>query len=104
MRAFEILLARDVIAGIAESAGFERHGITPCTKLPTADFDSKYREITERRIEIIRTNPQIALIEQHEYKRRWYSSFWDNRRDDALREWLLYRLENYFDFEGRMNG
>jgi hypothetical protein len=103
MRAFEVLLAQDVVAGKTQTTWFERHGITPRTELPNADFNPKYREIAQRRIEIIRTNPQIALIEQPDYKRRWYEDIWGNQRDEALRDWLLNRLESYFDHDGRMN-
>ena len=103
MRAFEVLLAQDLTAGRTQTTWFERHGITPHAELPNADFDPKYRKIAQRRIEIIRSNPQIALIEQPDYKRRWNTDIWENQREQVLREWLLNRLESYFDFDGRMN-
>jgi len=40
----------------------------------------------------------MALI-----KCRWNTEPWDSQLERALREWLLDRLESYFDFDGRMN-
>jgi hypothetical protein len=101
-RAFEIVMARKMARGELETTWFARHGSTPITELP-ADWDPAYRRIVERRIEAIETNPQIALIEQPEYKRRWNTEPWESQLERALREWLLDRLESYFDFDGRMN-
>ena len=57
-----------------------------------------------RRMEVIATNPNIALIEQPEYKRRWNTEPWaDPARETRYASWLLDRLESYFDFDGRMN-
>ena len=50
-----------------------------------------------------RRDPNIRLIEQPEYKRRWNTEPWESQLERALREWLLDRLESYFDFDGRMN-
>jgi len=102
-RAFEIVLARRMAAGAAQSTWFERHGMTPTTELPDVAYNAKYREIVARRIEVIEANPEIALIEQPEYKRRWNWEPWESQTERALREWLLNRLESYFDFDGRMN-
>lgn len=102
-RAFEIVLARKMAAGEAQSTWFERHGMTPNTELPDPAYNAKYREIVARRIYVIESNPEIALIEQPEYKRRWNWEPWESQKDRALRDWLLNRLESYFDFDGRMN-
>jgi hypothetical protein len=102
-RAFEIVLARKMAAGEAQSTWFERHGMTPNTELPDPGYSAKYREIVARRIEVIESNPEIALIEQPEYKRRWNWEPWESQKERALREWLLNRLESYFDFDGRIN-
>ena len=56
-----------------------------------------------RRIELIECDPNIALIEQPEYKRRWNTEPWDSQLERAIHVWLLDRLESYFDFDGRMN-
>jgi hypothetical protein len=68
--------------------------------------------IDQARVQLIRNNAQIKLIESPEYKRRWFKSagaYDDNNLDDSillergLQSWLLDRLETYFDFDGRMN-
>ena len=51
---------------------------------------------------MIESDPNIRLIEQPEYKRRWNTESWESQLERALREWLLNRLEGYFDFDGRM--
>jgi hypothetical protein len=101
-RAFEIIMARKIVAGNLETTWFERHNSTPITELPT-DWPNDYKKLVQRRIEIIESNPNIALIEQPEYKRRWNTEPWDSQLERALKTWLLDRLETYFDFDGRMN-
>ncbi len=100
-RAFEIVLARKMAAGETQTTWFERHGSTPITELP-AEWPDDYRQLVERRIALIESDPNIRLIEQPEYKRRWNTEPWDSQLERALREWLLDRLESYFDFDGRM--
>ena len=117
-RAFEIVLARKMAQSsrhtpCAEADGtrsvpatfqttwFERHGSTPITELP-AEWPADYRQLVQRRIDLIASDPNIRLIEQPEYKRRWNTEPWDTQLARALREWLLDRLESYFDFDGRM--
>lgn len=94
-RAFEIVLARKMRDEGLQTTWFARHGSTPTTE--TAD------PLTLRRIAAIETNPNIALIEQPEYKRRWNDTPWEDKVTDALHAWLLDRLESYFDLDGRMN-
>jgi len=101
-RAFEIVLARKMAAGKTQTTWFERHGSTPITELP-AEWPDDYRQLVERRIALIECDPNIRLIEQPEYKRRWNTESWESQLESALREWLLDRLESYFDFDGRMN-
>ena len=94
-RAFEIVLARKMRDEGLQTAWFARHGSTP-----TTDTD---HPLMLRRIAAIESNPQIALIEQPEYKRRWNDTPWQEKVTDALHAWLLDRLESYFDLDGRMN-
>ena len=101
-RAFEIVMARKMAAGELETTWFERHNSTPITELP-AHWSNEYKRLVERRIEVIETNKNISLIEQPEYKRRWNTESWDSQLERALQNWLLDRLETYFDFDGRMN-
>lgn len=91
-RAFEIVMARRIAAGELETAWFERHRSTPITELPD-HWPADYRAIVERRIALIETDPTIGLIERPEYKRRWSITPWEEMVRDALRAWLLERLE-----------
>ncbi len=92
-RAFEIVMARRMAAGALETAWFTRHGSTPITDLP-ANWPADYRATVERRIALIESDPTIGLIERPEYKRRWSAPTWEEMEQDALRSWLLDRLED----------
>ena len=91
-RAFEIVLARRMAAGEAQSTWFERHGSTPITEVPR-HWPAPYRELVERRLRRIADDPAIRLIEQPEYKRRWNTEPWDEQLEKALEKWLLDRVE-----------
>ncbi|UQB70653.1 BREX-2 system adenine-specific DNA-methyltransferase PglX [Rhodococcus ruber] len=91
-RAFEIALARAVESG-EHTAWFERHRSTPITELPP-HLPSDYRDLIQRRLDVIESNPGIRLLEKPEHKRRWASEPWDKRVTEALRDWLLDRVEN----------
>ena len=101
-RAFEIVLARKMAAGELETTWFERHNSTPITELPD-HWPDNYKQLVERRIQLIETDKNIGLIEQPEYKRRWNTEPWESQLERALETWLLNRLESYFDLDGRMN-
>jgi hypothetical protein len=92
-RAFEIVMARKMAQGDIETTWFSRHGSAPITELP-AHWPSAYRQLIERRIAIIESDRNIALIEQPEYKRRWNTEPWEEQLERALRKWLLARLED----------
>ena len=53
-----------------------------------------YRNVVQRRIELIESDKSIGLIERPEFKRRWNSPTWDELEQAALRDWLLARLES----------
>lgn len=91
-RAFEIVMARKMASGDLETTWFERHSSTPRTRLPE-HWPKPYRRLVERRIELIGTSKNIRLIERPEYKRRWSQEPWKKRVAEALRTWLLGRLE-----------
>lgn len=91
-RPFEIALARRMAAGEVESSWFRRHGSTPITEIPE-HWPEDYRELVERRLQVIDANSWVKLAEQPEYKRRWNREPWDKRQQRALQEWLLDRLE-----------
>lgn len=92
-RAFEIVMARQMEKGELETAWFERHGAKPTSEIPS-DWPTDYQKLVERRIKIIETNKEIALIEKPEYKRRWLQEPWQEQEQRALRNWLLDRLES----------
>jgi hypothetical protein len=91
-RAFEIVLARRVATGQETTTWFERHGSTPGTDIPS-HWPEEYRQVVQRRIDLIESVRNIALIERPEYKRRWNTPAWDDLERAALRDWLLDRLE-----------
>lgn len=91
-RAFEIVLARKMAAGEAESTWFERHGSRPITE-PPAHWPEPYRRVVERRIALISSDRSIRLLEKPEHKRRWNWEPWEDLQSEALRGWLLDRLE-----------
>lgn len=91
-RAFEIVLARKLAAGEVETEWFARHGSTPITDIPE-HWPAAYRSVVERRIQVIEERSDLALIERPECKRRWASVPWENQEREALRNWLLDRLE-----------
>jgi hypothetical protein len=102
-RAFEIVLARKMAAGEEETAWFKRHGSTPRTDLPD-HWPAAYGELVLRRIDLIAERPDLELIERPECKRRWATKPWAEQEREALREWLLDRLEDptlWADPQGR---
>jgi hypothetical protein len=102
-RSFEISLARAVELGDEEPTWFTRHGSTPITQIP-AHWPSAYRDLVQRRLDLIASDPSIRLLEKPEYKRRWATEPWEKRQERALRGWLLDRLEDrrfWFDGQGR---
>lgn len=92
-RAFEIVLARRMAAGTESTTWFARHGSTPITAIPS-HWPEDYRQVVQRRIDLIESDRNIALIERPEYKRRWNTPQWQDQEQAALREWLLARLES----------
>ncbi len=91
-RAFEIVLARHIAAGDAESSWFSHHNATPITEIP-AHWPADYRAVVEARIALIEADKSIGLIERPEYKRRWASTPWVEQEQAALKAWLLDRME-----------
>jgi hypothetical protein len=101
-RAFEIVMARQMVAGDLTTTWFERHGSTPITDIPS-HWPPDYRDLVQKRIDAITSDKNIGLIEQPEYKRRWNTEPWESQQAAALEAFLLDRLERLFDFDGRMN-
>lgn len=102
-RAFEIALARRVAAGTETTAWFSRHRSTPITEIP-AHWPEDYRDLMQKRLDLIESSRMINLLERPEYKRRWAEDPWETKVDRALRDWLLDRLEEksiWFDRQNR---
>ena len=91
-RAFEIVLARRIASGRETTTWFARHGSTPITEIPS-HWPEDYRQLVQRRIDLIERDRNIGLLERPEYKRRWNTPAWDDLERTALRDWLLDRLE-----------
>ena len=91
-RAFEVLLARSLLDSDGDESWFDSHHIKKCTEL-NSQWSDEYRENVERRIEEIKNNKLIRLIENPEYKRRWLPLGWEKQEKVALQNWLLSFLE-----------
>ncbi|WP_426976360.1 BREX-2 system adenine-specific DNA-methyltransferase PglX [Pseudarthrobacter sp. O4] len=102
-RAFEIALASTLPPEDPGNAWFVRHGSSPVVKVPSR-WPESYRQLVQRRLHLIESNPTIRLLEQPQFKRRWASESGEKQRERALRSWLLDRLEErslWFDRQGR---
>ena len=91
-RAFEIELGRAISGGQDETAWFERHHRSPITDIPS-DWPDDYRALVQRRLDVTAANPQLALLEQPEYKRRWATPSWESQVTEAATAFALNRLE-----------
>ncbi|UJB43807.1 BREX-2 system adenine-specific DNA-methyltransferase PglX [Streptomyces sp. A1-5] len=91
-RAFEIVLARAIERGEASSEWFTRHNSTPITEFPD-HWPAAYKDIVNQRIAAMESNSAIGMVERPEYKRRWATDGWDAMQKQALRTWLLDRIE-----------
>jgi hypothetical protein len=92
-RAFEISLARRVAAGMEETAWFERHNSTPLADVP-ASWPDDYRTLMQERLDLMKSDPSIRLLEKPEFKRRWMTTDWSAQRNEALQDAILDRLED----------
>lgn len=92
-RTFEIALARRIAAGDTKTEWFARHGSTPITDIP-ADWPTEYRDLVKGRLAAIESNPFVGMLERPEYKRRWAGDSWSTKLQQALKDWLLDKLED----------
>lgn len=102
-RAFELVIARAEETTGADLAWFSSHGLEREPKTPAA-WPEDYRELVERRVSLIESNPFLSLLERPENKRRWALESWQQLQEAALREWLLGRLQSpllWLDRQGR---
>jgi hypothetical protein len=70
------------------------------------------KEVYEQRRRLIKSGPQLALLETLVFKRPWWgrqgvygrlSRDYDGWQLEALTAWLTRRIESCFDLDGRMN-
>lgn len=94
-RAFAIMLAQQMLAGNVETTWFQHHNhkFNPVTELP-AHWPEAYKDLVRRRIDFIANKPLLHLVERPECKRRWAADPYETARAEALRSWLLNRLDN----------
>lgn len=92
-RAFEIVMARRMRDGALETRWFEWLGVDPITEVPN-HWPQFYRELVDRRIDLIEHDRSIGLVESFSCKRRWEFERWEKFERAALRDALLDRLES----------
>lgn len=96
-RPFEIVLARkdDEADDDEKSAWWSRHGHDRVTEVPRSYSDA-HRARLQQRIDLIESDPRLALLETPPYKRRWQLADWASETKKAAESWLLERLEDLF--------
>jgi hypothetical protein len=89
--------------------GTNEDGFTVPPDIP-AEWPDSLRTLWRKRMDAIKDTPDLRVIEDPHYKRRWIGRqgvFNQTKRSDELlsacKEWLLDHLESYFDLDGRMN-
>ncbi|EDL59261.1 BREX-2 system adenine-specific DNA-methyltransferase PglX [Gimesia maris] len=90
-------------------AGKNEDGFDVPASVPE-DWPEEIQALWNARLKELESNKSLRLIESSMYKRRWIGRQGlfnhqrsDNELLDAAKNWLLDRLERYFDFDGRMN-
>ncbi len=70
---------------------------------PPRSWPPDYRRLCLRRQAVMQKQSWIGVLERPEYKRPWVRPTWAERRQAALKDWLLARLEHHcrsFDLIG----
>ena len=78
---------------------FERHRWEPLTELPS-DAPKALRELVAARRARIEATPELSLIEQTTYKRRWYRPDYETEEQAALASWLTDQIERTLSERG----
>jgi hypothetical protein len=86
-----------------------QEGFPVPSEVPSS-WPARLRNLWQTRINAISASPELRIIEDPHYKRRWIGRQGLFNRteksdpvEDACQSWLLDRLESYFDYDGRMN-
>jgi hypothetical protein len=100
-RAFAIAMARTG----ASTTWFSHHNHKyPVVEDLPEHWPTEYHNLVQRRLDLIASDKSVGLLEKPEHKRRWQIEPWEKREKEALRDWLLDRLEDrrfWFDGDGR---
>jgi hypothetical protein len=91
-RPFEILLAQAVESGLEKTRWFADFAEVQSTAI-AAHVGDDTRTLIERRIAAIRENSGLALLENPNCKRAWNHTAWDIQLREALKIFILDRLE-----------
>lgn len=92
-RPFAIVMARQMEEGL-DTSWFSHwnHRFEAVTDIPK-EWPPAYRDVVQSRLDVIESDPRIAILEKPEHKRRWATEPWEKEQERALRDWLLTRLE-----------
>jgi len=100
-RPFEIALARRIASGEEESAWFKRQSLISTTEI-SERYQGAMREVLEKRLALIETDPTIGILEQPVYKRRWTFEPWESMLRNAAVALLLERLDTIVRCQPRL--
>ncbi|MFY7068462.1 BREX-2 system adenine-specific DNA-methyltransferase PglX [Nocardiopsis changdeensis] len=95
-RAFEFALAREqdeAPEAFEESEWFARNAISRSTT-PPAHWPSDYRRVVLARIDALRNDPALRVLERPDFKHRWATPPWESVWRPAVAAWLLQRCES----------
>lgn len=88
--------------------GRNEDGFSVPSEIPSS-WPASMRDLWKRRTDAIKTSSDLRIIEDPHYKRRWIGRqglFNHTRNKDELdlacEDWLLLKLESFFDFDSRM--
>jgi len=96
-RPFEIVFARqeEDVDEDDRSSWWAAHGHERVQEIPDC-YSVGRRAQLQQRIDLIESDPRIALLETTTYKRRWQPLGWASATAEAAESWLLDRLEELF--------
>ncbi|MFC1482366.1 BREX-2 system adenine-specific DNA-methyltransferase PglX [Myxococcota bacterium] len=91
-RPFAIRMAQAVSAGTASPYWFEAMNVSPTTDVPDV-YDAETRNRITHRMDVLRSDETLSLLESPEYKRKWEPISFGDELNSAALAWLSCRLE-----------
>ena len=89
------------MAGAGEPTDwFSRHGWEATNSLPL-DYEGEYRQLIAERRQLTSATKALQLVEQPNFKRRWYHPNFSQQEKIALRLFLLDLLESLFETQSQ---